>query len=164
MEDIRWKQRFSNLSKAFSKLDKAVQISDPGDYQEQRERLNQQYQETGQDQYVNQLENLELQREGLIQRFEYCYELFINTLRDLMLYRGAIKEELNGNRAVLSEALAKGYISEHDLWREMLLARNDTSHSYNDEIAVEVTNKIHKVFYPLMKELFERLKKENDQH
>lgn len=164
MEDIRWKQRFSNLSKAFSKLDKAVQLSDPEDYQDQWEWLNSQYQETGDEQYANQLENLELQREGLIQRFEYCYELFINTLRDLMLFQGAVKEELNGNRAVLAEALEKGYISEHDLWREMLLARNDTSHSYNHEIAVEVTRKIHKVFYPLMKKLFATLKTEDDQN
>ena len=53
--DIRWEQRFTNFRKALAKLEKVV-LNTP-------------------------LENLsELEKEGLIQRFEYTYELAWKTL------------------------------------------------------------------------------------
>lgn len=162
MEDIRWKQRFSNLVNAFTKLDKALTLFDFNDHSSEFEYLQNQYRETNDEAYSVQLENLELRREGLIQRFEYCYELFINTLRDLLLFKGILKEDLAGSKSVLRKALELGYIDNHDLWREMILARNDTSHSYNNLLAEEITKKIQEDFHPLMNELFNKLKSEND--
>lgn len=162
MEDVRWKQRFSNLNKAFTKLQKAIQLFDFDEYVEQRESLQDEYNSSNDESINETLEGLELRREGLIQRFEYCYELFINTLRDLMLDKGVLKEKLAGSKSVLTEALDKGFIEDHDLWREMVLARNDTSHTYNNELADEITEKIQNDFYPLMKKLFNRLNIENE--
>lgn len=56
--DIRWEQRFSNFKKALSKLGEVAAIKTIDDLSE-------------------------LEKEGLIQRFEYTYELAWKTLQAL---------------------------------------------------------------------------------
>ena len=62
VEDIRWEQRFMNFKKALARL-QMVQASD-----------------------LASLSDLE--KEGLIQRFEYTYELSWKTLQDFLRYKG----------------------------------------------------------------------------
>ena len=61
-QDIRWKQRFTNFEKALSKLTEDIQLSEKG------------------------LSDLE--KEGLIQRFEFTHELSWNVLKDYLVYEG----------------------------------------------------------------------------
>ena len=109
------------------------------------------------DAVIEELEELDLDREGIIQRFEYCYELFLATLQDLLEFLGEPRENLRGSRTVLSFALQQGFITDHDGWRKIVLARNKTSHTYDEAMADEITENIINVFYPLMADLYERL-------
>ncbi len=61
-KDVRWKHRFSNYKKALDKLREAL-----GEYDDEM---------TG------------LEKEGMIQRFEYTFELAWKTLQDLLYERG----------------------------------------------------------------------------
>lgn len=61
-EPSRWQYRFRNFSRAYSRL-REVAEDDPG-------RLS------------------DLEREGLIQRFEYTFELAWRTLKDRLEYYG----------------------------------------------------------------------------
>ncbi len=112
------------------------------------------------DAVIEELEELDLDREGIIQRFEYCYELFLATLQDLLEFLGEPRENLRGSRTVLSFALQQGFITDHDGWRKIVLARNKTSHAYDEAMANEITEDIINVFYPLMADLYERLNQE----
>ena len=62
-EDIRWKQRFDNFSRALASLRKAVELS--------RERPLS-----------------ELEQQGLIQGFEFTHELAWNVLKDYLEAKG----------------------------------------------------------------------------
>ena len=53
---------------------------------------------------------------------------------------------------------AAGMIDDEDLWLEMLTARNDVAHSYNEEVALEIIDAAQKKFIAL----FEALKTEID--
>lgn len=65
-QDIRWQQRFANYQKALQKLTAVVGVIQQ-----------------------NGLASLsELEVEGLIQRFEYTYELAWKTLQDLLRANG----------------------------------------------------------------------------
>ena len=55
--DIRWQQRFSNFQKALEQLEKAINLS------EERELSN-------------------LEKQGLIQAFEFTHELSWNVMKD----------------------------------------------------------------------------------
>ena len=61
-EEVRWHYRFRNFSRAFSLLREALE--------EEASTLNQ------------------LEREGVIQRFEYTFELAWNLLKDRLEYDG----------------------------------------------------------------------------
>jgi nucleotidyltransferase substrate binding protein (TIGR01987 family) len=161
MEDVRWKQRYDNLQKAFRKLEIGLRIFDYPQYQKRHEELEKllKNSQTG-EAIVEELEELDLDREGIIQRFEYCYELFVATLQDLLEFLGEPRENLRGSRTVLSFALQQGFIADHDGWRKIVLARNKTSHTYDEEMANEITADIVNTFYPLMKDLYERLSQE----
>ena len=100
-DDVRWEQRFSNFRKALSKLGEVAG-------QKTVEALS------------------ELEKEGMIQRFEYTYELAWKTLQDLLKFKGYL--DIAGPNPVLEQAFQDGYITNGQAWKQMKKARELTSH------------------------------------
>jgi nucleotidyltransferase substrate binding protein (TIGR01987 family) len=121
--DIRWKQRFSNYVKAFSQLQKFI---DKG-------KLN------------------EFEEQGLIQCFEYTYELAWNVLKDYLEAEG--NQNIIGSKSAIMEAFKVGLIQDGEGWMRMFKDRNKTSHTYNEETADEIVSHIYTNSYPLFLEL-----------
>jgi nucleotidyltransferase substrate binding protein (TIGR01987 family) len=119
-QDIRWQQRFENYQKALGQLEDAVILA-----------------------HSRQLSNLE--RQGLIKGFEYTYELAWNTLRDYLSYQGI--HNIFGSRDTIREAFNRDLIEDGEAWMAMLIDRNKTSHTYNEEIAEEIFCKILGKYY-----------------
>ena len=124
-QDIRWIQRFQNFNKAFSKLDNAITV----------------FQKNGLS---------ELEREGLIQRFEYTHELAWNVMKDFFELEG--NNTIMGSRSATREAFKKGLIIDGENWMDMINSRNLTTHTYNEEVVNEITNKIITSYYSAFKE------------
>jgi len=80
-------------------------------------------------------------RDGLIQRFEFTYELSIKMLRRYLRFVAISEDEVNELtfRDLIRKAsdlkLIKGDL---DVWIDFRQARNDTVHTYNEKRAVEV--------------------------
>lgn len=125
--DIRWIQRYNNFHKACRKL---LEVTEA-------------------DRFLEELS--ELEREGLIQRFEYTYELAWKVLQDLLNYKGY--EFISGPNGTLKMALEDGLIADHDAWRRMSKARNLLTHTYNEEEAAEIASQIFNEFAPLLKKI-----------
>lgn len=100
----------------------------------------------------------DLEKEGLIQRFEYTYELSWKTLQDFLRYKGYT--DFAGPNATLSLALQDGYITDVNGWRKMKKSRELMSHTYDegqvDLIAIDIAG----IFADLLKQLCIRLEKE----
>ena len=73
-----------------------------------------------------------LEQDGVIQRFEYTFELAWKVLQDLFLYRGY--EWITGPRLVIEQAFHDGIIIDGELWFAMLRSRNETVHTYDERI------------------------------
>jgi nucleotidyltransferase substrate binding protein (TIGR01987 family) len=114
--DIRWKQRFENFTAAFDQLKSAVDLS------KQKELSN-------------------LEKQGLIQAFEFTHELSWKLLKDYFEYQGAA-ELITGSRDAAREAFQRGLIKNGKIWMEMIASRNQTSHTYNKKIAEEIVDAI----------------------
>jgi len=82
----------------------------------------------------------DLFRDGLIQRFEFTYELAWKTLKEYLESIGIV--DRNSPKAVMKEAFAQKLIGEEDTWLLMLKDRNYTAHVYNEELALEIAKHI----------------------
>lgn len=129
-QEIRWHYRFHNFSRAYALLSSALET--------EIELLNR------------------LEQEGVIQRFEYTFELAWNVLKDRLEYEGLILVGYSV-RDVILEAAAAGMVSDSDIWLNMLTDRNDTSHRYAFDIFDEVLHNIRDNYIPALGELYQRL-------
>lgn len=121
-KDIRWEQRLSNFKKALNKLNSAVRLS--------KER-----------------KLTELEQQGLIQAFKFTHELTWNVMKDYLYYQG--NTLITGSRDATREAFNKGLIVDGEQWMEMINSRNQSTHTYNQETADEITGKIGDVYSEL---------------
>ncbi|MEI8026957.1 MAG: nucleotidyltransferase substrate binding protein [Pseudomonadota bacterium] len=74
----------------------------------------------------------DLERDGVIQRFEYTFELMWKTSKRVLDTMG-IKS--NSPRSVIRDLAQQGFISDASAWMVMLNARNYTSHIYDESVA-----------------------------
>jgi nucleotidyltransferase substrate binding protein (TIGR01987 family) len=89
-----------------------------------------------------------LEQEGLIQRFEYTFELAWKCLQDLLHERGYAG--VRGPRPVIEQAFQDGIISNGPLWFEMLKSRNETTHLYSEEIFRAIIAKVAGEYLPAL--------------
>ncbi|WP_425363854.1 HI0074 family nucleotidyltransferase substrate-binding subunit [Candidatus Tisiphia endosymbiont of Hybos culiciformis] len=88
-----------------------------------------------------------------IQRFEFTIELFWKLLRVILESKGVAVQY---PKDVLREAF-KGHLIEHEQeWLKMLLDRNVTSHTYDEQLADKIYNNI-KSYIPILRSTFDRL-------
>jgi nucleotidyltransferase substrate binding protein (TIGR01987 family) len=101
--DVRWKQRFQNFDRAFVLLRSALENGPAG---------------------LNPLE-----REGVVQRFEYSFELAWKTVKDY-LEEGGFVFPVVTPRQVLKDAFTAKILADGQVWIDMLDHRNLLSHTY----------------------------------
>ena len=82
----------------------------------------------------------DLTRDGLIQRFEFTFELAWKTLKIIFEEEGVLG--LNSPKLVLKEAYSADIIQDQSLWLNMLSDRNATSHIYSESLAIEICDRI----------------------
>ena len=82
-------------------------------------------------------------RESMIQRFEFCTELFWKYIK-LYLEHAEVPSEYIAPVPVIRRAYSTGILSEQEAERalDMIKDRNKTSHIYKEEIAELLTTKI----------------------
>ncbi len=100
----------------------------------------------------NNIELHKLLRDGSIQRFEFCIEL---SWKVSMKVLGL--SVLAPNPAIRDMA-RNNLIDKPQLWFDFLVARNKTSHSYDEEVAKIVYAEVEKLI-PELEQLILRLKR-----
>lgn len=133
-EDIRWIQRFNNFSKALSQLRKFIAKGELNEFEEQ----------------------------GLIQAFEYTYELAWNTIKDYFETQG--ETNVNGSRDSFRLAFRRGIIEDGELWMDMVKSRTLTSHTYNEDIARQIADAITEKYFLEFEKLHNTLQSLQEQN
>lgn len=124
--DTRWQQRFAHFLQALSRLAHAVELA-------QQRPLS------------------ELEQQGLIQSFEYTHELAWNVLKDFLSAQGVAP--LYGSKDTTREAFKRGLILDGSTWMDMITSRNLTSHTYDEDVALEIAAKIISHYFPAFQQL-----------
>jgi nucleotidyltransferase substrate binding protein (TIGR01987 family) len=112
---VPWHQRLQSFQKAFVRLSDGVRLAG------ERE--------------LSPLEKL-----GLIQAFEFTHELAWNVLKDYLEGQGI--QGVVGSKGATREAFKNGLIANGEVWMDMIKSRNQTSHTYNEATANEITSAI----------------------
>jgi nucleotidyltransferase substrate binding protein (TIGR01987 family) len=124
--DVRWKQRLHNFDRAFVLLRQALEHGPAA---------------------LSQLE-----KEGVIQRFEYSYELAWKTAKDYLEESGVEITPLTP-RQVIKEAFAAKIIADGQVWIDMLDHRNLLSHTYDQAVFGEAVEAIASRYLPAIASL-----------
>jgi len=125
-KDIRWKQRFHNFDRAFLLLRGALERKPAA---------------------LSMLE-----KEGVIQRFEYTFELAWKSLKDYLEEGGLVISPVTP-RQVIKEAFAAKVISDGEVWINMLDNRNLLSHTYDFSVFEQAVDAIAADYLPAMEKL-----------
>lgn len=83
--------------------------------------------------------------DGIIQRFEFTFEQSWKVMKLYLEDQGILDETL-APRSTIRVAFKHKIISNGDLWIEMMLDRNRTSHMYDETIAKNIVERIKKVY------------------
>ena len=131
--DIRWKQRFENFEKAYLLLHEITTSYE-----------------------IAKLSDLE--KAGVVQRFEILIELSKNLLKDYLEYEGIVNIDVP--KAVIRQAFSAKIIKEKDveILMQALLKRNLTSHTYDKQHLDTTINFIINDFYQVVTELHQYFK------
>lgn len=83
----------------------------------------------------------DIERAGIIQYFEFCFELSWKILKKILKYKGELVTNL-GPRDIFRLAARYDLISEPEKWFQFLEDRNLTSHTYKEETAKYVFSQL----------------------
>lgn len=124
----RWKMRLASLQRAIKQLESGVLLA-------KSRHLS------------------DLEQQGLIQSFEFCYELCWNLLRDYYRFQGVSDLALGGPRDTIKHAFKEGLISDGETWMEMIKSRNLSSHTYDEHIAHDIAQYVVDRYFAVMEQL-----------
>lgn len=128
-QDIRWKQRFQNFEKALKHLEEALFKTDLSD----------------------------LEKAGVIQIYEFTFELAWKTLKDFLEDRQVV---VKFPKDTIKEAFKYEVIDDGDLWMDMLEKRNLMSHTYNETAAALAFKIINEQYFKALQQVYGKLKTE----
>jgi|SRR5215210_7038701 len=132
-QDIRWIQRFNNYKKSLGYLEQALQIVNPDI----------------------------VQKAGIIQFFEMSFELAWNLIKDYLEEQGFV--DVKSPRAALKKAFEMNIIENGHDWMDLLLDRNLTAHTYDEQKATDMELLIQNKYFPILKALLNSFKQKLDE-
>jgi nucleotidyltransferase substrate binding protein (TIGR01987 family) len=133
--DIRWQQRFDNFARALALLREALARGPV---------------------VLNQLE-----KEGVVQRFEYTLELAWKTVKDYLEESGVVLTAITP-RQVVKDAFAAKILADGQTWIAMIDHRNLLSHTYDPVNFEEAVVAIHGRYLAALQQLHDLLADRRD--
>lgn len=129
-KEIRFQQRFSNFEKTYLQLQSAMNRFDT----------------------LNTLE-----KEGLVQRFEYTFELAWKTMKDYIESKGEMERS---PRDVIKKSFQLEIIENGEIWLDMLANRNLMAHTYNEDTFIQIVKLIKENYFLEIEKLVNYFRKE----
>ena len=122
-KDIRWQQRFKNFESAFNRFKEALAKEDLS----------------------------ELERNGLVKRFEFTIEMGWKTMKDFLEEEGFT---VNSPKGTFRQAFESGYLKDAQPLIDALEVRNKLSHDYDGEYFEEAEPEIRDKIFPGLETLY----------
>ncbi len=129
-EDIRWLQQLDSFKRALTSLDQAIEL-------------------------YHQRELSLLEKHGVILLFNSTHELAWKTLKDFFESRG--NSQIYGSKDATRAAFNEGLIEDGQVFMDMIISRNRSSHTYDETTANDIFDAIINQYYSAFKALNAKL-------
>ena len=96
----------------------------------------------------------QLDQDGVIQRFEFTFELLWKALKLFLTDEGIVTKS---PKEALKEAFRFGLIKDENIFLDMLEDRNQTSHIYSEDASKKIFERIKKKYLNEIKNVQEEL-------
>ena len=126
MKKVEVKLAIKNLEKAFGRLEHAVKIAKD-----------------------------DLDKDGVIQRFEFTVELLWKTLKIVLEYD---KVECHSPRDCIKKAFRYALIDDDEILLDMLDDRNRSSHLYDEKTSEEIFKRIKEIYVNIINKILKNLR------
>lgn len=127
----RWMERLEIYGRALEKLTDVIDLS-------RQHQLN------------------DYERDSLIKRFEFTFEMAWKLMMSYEKENGI--GQILGSRDVVRHATALSLIDNGEAWMDMIDARNQTSHLYDENTVNDIVDDIIHTYHPLFEELQKQMK------
>lgn len=104
---------------------------------------------------LQQFPHIETLWDGVIQRFEFTYELAWKTLKAYLEENGTT--DLSSAKTVLKEAYAQKLIQHEGIWLSMISDRNLTSHVDEQQMASDILVRVASIYVSEFEQLMSNL-------
>ena len=98
----------------------------------------------------------DLDRDGVIQRFEFTVELLWKTLKKILAFN---KVECFSPRDCVKKSFRFALIDDDEIILDMLDDRNRSFHIYSEEEALKIFERISKIYVPTLEKIIDGLSK-----
>ncbi len=93
---------------------------------------------------------------GIVKDFEIVYELSWKTLKALLEQEG---HTTMSAKSVFAQGYQLGYLQNSDVWLEMIEDRNEAVHTYDEDLAQALCERIRVRYVPAFQQLLKTLSK-----
>ena len=131
----RWVQRLASYKAALARLGEALELA-------------------------SERELSDLEKQGLIQAFEFTFELSWKVLKDFLEEEGS--ESMVSASQAYKTAFERGLLARADILVKGIESRNLTTHTYNEEVAAAVIRDVTNLYYSAYVELADRMSAEKE--
>jgi nucleotidyltransferase substrate binding protein (TIGR01987 family) len=96
---------------------------------------------------------------GIIDKFMLQFELAWKLMKELLMFEGSRDAATGSPRQIIKTAYQYYSFIDPDVWLQMLAERNRTAHMYDEQAAVQLTEKIIHTYIPVFQQFRKDLEK-----
>lgn len=90
--------------------------------------------------FIEKDDETEVSQAAIIHAYEYTFELWWKTVQRYLEYVGTVQDY--GPNATIKNAFQYGVIEDGQIWMDMLKDRNMTAHTYKEDVANDIYQRI----------------------
>lgn len=99
----------------------------------------------------------EFELDSVVQRFEFTHEVAWKLMKSYAEYQG--DDTIAGSRDATRWAFENHLIEDGATWMNMIRSRNDTSHQYDESVAMSVISEVVDHFFPAFLQFHQKMSK-----
>lgn len=94
--------------------------------------------------------------DGVLHRYEFTFELAWKTMKDYLEYLGVLSK-MGSPREVIQSAFKQELVEDGEIWIQMMLARNNLSHMYEEQTSRNIYRDIKEKYVKEFEKLKEKI-------